>query len=291
MNTSTVNGATTAAATPETDRTPDPREALDPMKQVMVIALLTCGFSRRAAARHVGCSHSSIARAVARDPHFAAQLIDAEYRADFNALKIVRNAAQQEKYWRAAAWILERRLPDDFGPPRPNTFSGDQVMALLAEVFSYTQPALREDKADEFMRAFNGTLRDVEAKVRQGSRGRDLAIKKRDESNPDAGTLRSPYEHPQWYDTDKSDVADVVGVPLLPSVTEAIITRVAPAAMADDVCQSSQKRGKTKKKGQPRNPLPHKVLERMARSVPQAEEPWGGPLNGQSPVHIGNGHS
>ncbi len=68
---------------PETDRVPHPREILTPDKQIIVIALLSLGFSRRTAARHVGCTHTTIARAAERDPHFAFQIADAEMRADF----------------------------------------------------------------------------------------------------------------------------------------------------------------------------------------------------------------
>jgi hypothetical protein len=301
MKSSTANAAEAAAAQndsaaapvpTETARKPDPREALDPLKQVEVMALLTLGFSRRAAARQVGCSHSSIARAVARDPHFANQLVDAEMRADVNALKIVKSAAQQEKYWRAAAWILERRLPDDFGPPRPNVFSGDQVMALLSEVFSYALPALRDDKKDEFMRAFNETLQDVEAKVRQGDRWRDMADGSgAAEAAADPGNLRSPYEHPQWYDPERPHAIAEKPAPTDPAVQSPAEINGAPPMRKPDVCQFSQKRGSIPKWVKECNPFLYKRLQQLPESVPVEEDPRGGPHLGPPPVHLGNGHA
>jgi transposase len=84
-----------------TDRKPNPREVLNELRQKVVVELLSLGFSRRTAARHVGVSHTSIAR--------------------------------------AAAWLLERRLPDEFGHRTPHSFSGDRVMTLRADVRQSSQ--------------------------------------------------------------------------------------------------------------------------------------------------------
>ncbi len=170
------------APSPQTERKRDPREVLNELRQKMLCALLMQGFSRRTAARHVGVSHTSIARAAARDPRFARELSNAESVADLSILKTVRDAGRQEKYWRAAAWLLERRLPDEFGHRTPHSFSGDQVMRLLADVFSYALPALKDDQKDQFMRSFNGTLREVEAAVQHADRWRNMAA---DDSDAD----------------------------------------------------------------------------------------------------------
>ena len=82
------------------DRKLDPQGALNELRQKVVVALLSLGFSRRTAARHVGVSHTSIARAAARDGRFAKELSDAESVADYSVLKTVRDAGRQEKYWR-----------------------------------------------------------------------------------------------------------------------------------------------------------------------------------------------
>ncbi len=306
---------------PPTDRKPDPREALDALKQVEVIALLTWGFSRRTAARHVGVTHTTIARTAARYPHFAKQLADAERRADFNALKMVRDASQQDKYWRAAAWLLERRLPDEFGHRAPHSFSGDQVMAMLAQVFSYTLPALKEEQADQFVRSFNGTLREVEAAVQHADRWHNMAA---DDDAPDGAPLRSPYEHPQWYDPAatgkldsevKSKKLESGAQPAAASAesqsvhdparesersngrrnghsvpAEAGTTSACKEAPAD-VCQFSQEEGEPSEKLLRRKLLNINDLAASSRSVPKRMKPRGGEDNGHHLAHLGNGHS
>jgi hypothetical protein len=84
---------------------------LDETKRRMIIALLMNGSSRRMAAGFVGCAPSTITRTAARDAEFAAQLARAEGNAETEALSLIRKAAHKERYWRAAAWLLERKNP------------------------------------------------------------------------------------------------------------------------------------------------------------------------------------
>lgn len=100
----------------------------------MVIALLTNGSSRRVAAAMVGCAPSTITRAAARDRQFARQLVEAERNVEVEALRRVREASKDPRHWRAAAWMLERRNPDDFGPRPPKMFSQVAVAALLSNI-------------------------------------------------------------------------------------------------------------------------------------------------------------
>ncbi len=295
------------------DRKLDPREALNELRQKVVVALLSLGFSRRTAARHVGVSHTSIARAAARDGRFAKELSDAESVADYSVLKTVRDAGRQEKYWRAAAWLLERRLPDEFGHRTPHSFSGDQVMGLLAEVFSYALPALKDDRKDQFMRSFNGTLREVEAAVQHADRWRDMAA---DDSAADNGCaadltpLRSPYEHPDWYEPAPAGPAgsaaramatirsqqNGTARPAEAGTTSAC--KVAPSEagttsacsdVAGDVCQSSQAGGMPPVNRVCRKLLTANGLAMPSRSVPKGRKPRGGTDNGERLAHAGNG--
>src|SRR5258708_888280 len=120
------------SATEETARTQDPREVLDPFKRVKILALLEMGCSRRMAAKQVGCAGSTITRTADREPQFHAELARAEGQSDIRALKLLRRTSEQEKYWRVAAWILERRNPEEYGRRAPHTFTGEEVMSLLA---------------------------------------------------------------------------------------------------------------------------------------------------------------
>jgi hypothetical protein len=124
---------------------PLPQGVLDDAKRRMVIALLANGSSRRAAARYVGCAPSTITRTAARDPEFARQLAVAEQTAEVDSLRAIRVAAHKDRYWRAAAWLLERKNPDDFAPRPPKAFTADQVVQMLTHIVEL----LRQDVPDE----------------------------------------------------------------------------------------------------------------------------------------------
>ena len=169
--------------------------------QVLVFAKLGC--SRRLAAEKAGCCHTTIGRAARRDPAFAAQLEEAENHVDIASLTRINEAAAENKNWRAAAWILERRHPEEFGHRTPHSLSADQVMAVLAEVFSFTMPIVPEKQAGDFLRAFNRVLGRVEGNAKNADRWRNLAAGGGNRGRDGKKPLRSPYEHPQWCDPDR----------------------------------------------------------------------------------------
>jgi len=105
---------------------------LDETKRRTIIALLANGSSRRMAAGYVGCAPSTLTRTAARDPEFAAQLARAEGNAETEALSFLRQAARKERYWRAAAWLLERKNPDDFAPRKPDVLTEEQLRRIIA---------------------------------------------------------------------------------------------------------------------------------------------------------------
>ena len=113
-------------------RTPGRRPLLDDDKRTQILAILTNGSSRRIAAHYVGCSPGTITHTAQRDPQFADQLARAEQTAEIELVRSIRNAARQEKYWRAAAWLLERRNPADFALRPPQTFTAEQFEAQVA---------------------------------------------------------------------------------------------------------------------------------------------------------------
>ena len=88
-------------------------------------------------------------------------MAEAENRAEVQALKLLLRTAQQEKYWRVAAWILERRNPEEYGRRAPFTFTGDQVLTLLARGLQEVVPAIPADKLDEVLDGFQEFLADV----------------------------------------------------------------------------------------------------------------------------------
>jgi hypothetical protein len=108
--------------------------ALDEGKKREILAILSMGCSRRAAAKYVGCAPATIVNTARRDPEFAAQLQRAESKAEIGYMKNIQKAASKEQYWRAAAWALERKYPDQYALRSPDAISRDEVIALLTQL-------------------------------------------------------------------------------------------------------------------------------------------------------------
>jgi hypothetical protein len=113
---------------------PRRRPALDEKKKGLVLGILSVGCSRRAAARLVGCSPDTIRRTALRDPAFAESIAKAESESEVLCLKNVKEAGKEKKYWRAAAWVLERRYSEDYAARKPGTITVSQVIDLLKQV-------------------------------------------------------------------------------------------------------------------------------------------------------------
>jgi hypothetical protein len=147
-------------------RKPDPREVLDAKKRTKICGLLSLGYSRNMAAEYVGCDPSTISRTAKRDEAFRAQLAAAESETSIDALRLVRHTGGQERYWRAAAWILERRHPDEYGRRAPNTFTGEQVMRILERALEVVMPSVPVWQVPEVMCDFQEEFSDVAEKAR-----------------------------------------------------------------------------------------------------------------------------
>ena len=120
---------------------------LDDAKRREIVAILAVGASRRAAARYVGCAPSTIGYTAAHDPVFGRQIERVQQQAELTYLKNIRDAAKKPQYWRAAAWVLERRNPEDFAPRKPGVVAMKQVHRFLehfAQVVVEEVPAARQ---------------------------------------------------------------------------------------------------------------------------------------------------
>ncbi|MCE5268306.1 MAG: hypothetical protein LLG00_10520 [Planctomycetaceae bacterium] len=104
---------------------------LDEGKQREIAAIISLGCSQTAAARYVGCAPSTIIRTAERDPAFAERLGRAKCNAEMGLVKNIRDAANKEQYWRAAAWALERFFPDAYSQNRTNLITADQLTQVL----------------------------------------------------------------------------------------------------------------------------------------------------------------
>ncbi|MCI0381233.1 MAG: hypothetical protein L0215_26915, partial [Gemmataceae bacterium] len=87
-------------------------------------------------ARYVGCAPSTIRREALRNSEFNDALRRASCTAEITPLQALREAAT--KYWRAAAWLLERLDPQRFGKQnlcylKPEDYA--HFLQIVAEIF------------------------------------------------------------------------------------------------------------------------------------------------------------
>ncbi len=108
--------------------------ALDGTKKAQILAIVALGGTRAMAARFVGCTARTIRNEAQRDPEFAAALAKAADAPELSYLQSIRKAAQETRYWRAAAWALERTRPQRYGPRRPDTITFAQMRRFINEL-------------------------------------------------------------------------------------------------------------------------------------------------------------
>ncbi|MBI3838663.1 MAG: hypothetical protein HY288_12115 [Planctomycetia bacterium] len=106
---------------------------LDDVKKREICAILAVGCSRAVAARYVGCHPGTIRNTALREEEFALQLEQAESKHEILHLSHINSAAKEGRYWRAAAWALERKYPDRYAQRNPNIITVEQISQVLAQ--------------------------------------------------------------------------------------------------------------------------------------------------------------
>ena len=197
-------------------RKPDPREVLDAKKRTKICGLLALGYSQRMAAEFVGCDPSTITRTAKRDEHFCAQLAAAQSDADIDALKIIRRTADQERYWRAAAWILERRNPEEYGRRAPNTFTGEQVMQILQRALEVIMPSVPMEQVAEVTSEFEEEFGDVVEKARLPL----PEYEPEEEDDEDAVESAEPVDPPRVADRPQAAISSPPPIPKAQALQE-----------------------------------------------------------------------
>ena len=104
------------------------------IKQREILALLSVGCSRRTAARYVNCTQKAIDELAQANPEFAEKLRRAEANLEIESIKNMFNAAKQEKNWRASAWLLERKSPEEFLKKKPDVIPTGLLDTLLNRI-------------------------------------------------------------------------------------------------------------------------------------------------------------
>ena len=140
------------------------KPVLDQYKKREILAIIAMGCSRRTAARYVGCAPSTITNTAERSVAFAKSLRQAEQKSEIDNMKNIQDAAKKAQYWRAAAWILERRNPEDFAAKNPNALTIDDMRQLLAE---FVQIIMEEVTVAKYRKRLLKRLAVLTARFRQ----------------------------------------------------------------------------------------------------------------------------
>lgn len=122
---------------------------LDETKKREICAILAVGCNRTTAAHYVGCHPDTIRKTALRDPQFALDLERAESNHEVKHLAFISKAAEEGRYWRAAAWALERKYPGRYGPRRPDTFTLEQVAHVLQQFAAIVVSEVSEAEQQE----------------------------------------------------------------------------------------------------------------------------------------------
>ncbi len=155
---------------PRDDANPGGRPpVLDEQKRRIIIALLANGSSRRMAAHYVRCSPATLVRTMDRDPDFAAAVAQAEESTEIDALRRIRNASRNERYWRAAAWLLERRNPQEFAQRPPRAFTDEQIVRLFRLAVDPFVEKMSDKDFDEMMERLEARMAEVRTDPRLGT--------------------------------------------------------------------------------------------------------------------------
>jgi hypothetical protein len=105
---------------------------LDAVKKGQVVALISTGLSYTQAAQFVECAVSTIRYCAQRDPEFQRQLDLAAVKSQLELLALMRKHAARS--WRAAAWLLERLYPHQYGPRKPDSLSREELSRGINQV-------------------------------------------------------------------------------------------------------------------------------------------------------------
>jgi len=125
-------------------------------QQIQICAMVGVGCSLRTASRLAGCADSSVRSLLQRDRAFETRFRKSQQSCELMALRHVQLAG--EKNWRAAAWLLERMRPNDYGRIKQDLMTQQQADQVFSQ---FTEIMMREVKNPEDRRRAFHALREV----------------------------------------------------------------------------------------------------------------------------------
>lgn len=94
-----------------------PRE-FDSAAEEKVIEATRKGLTRAVAARIAGFAPTTLYRHMRVNEEFRQRVKEAQADGEQALIDTIRAASSEPKHWTAAAWLLERRYPERYGPPK-----------------------------------------------------------------------------------------------------------------------------------------------------------------------------
>ena len=128
----------------ETKVMPRPK-FLNPERCRDLVAYVSAGLRLEHAARYVGCSVRTVRREADVNDQFRRDLAAAELSVRSDPEKLMSRAAGS--YWRAAAWMLERRDPHRFGRRRPDACGPQELEEICTTLIETALAAASDDQA------------------------------------------------------------------------------------------------------------------------------------------------
>jgi len=122
------------------------RKRLTAKERNEVLAILSAGCSRAAAARCVRCTPYLLRREMVENSKFAEQVAKAEEGIELFYLSRIRSAASKEQHWRAAAWVLERRMPDRYGTKKAESLTAEKVQKFMTSCLQIIADELPDEE-------------------------------------------------------------------------------------------------------------------------------------------------
>jgi hypothetical protein len=130
------------------------------------IGALLFGGTKADAYGAVGVSRSTVRRAMAADPGFASAVKSADVRGKLNLVMTIHNAAMSGGQWRAAAWLLERRFPNEFGRRCPDDYRREEVEDLVTALAETALRFVAEERREEFAVAVRAVVGEARRRRR-----------------------------------------------------------------------------------------------------------------------------
>jgi IS30 family transposase len=114
-----------------------------------VLGLLSLGCSRTTAAKSIHRSPVTLREDILAHPKFAEEVAKAESGTEVFYLSKIRKAATKEQYWRAAAWVLERRLPERYGIKKAKALTSEQVQKFMTACLQIITEEITDEEQKE----------------------------------------------------------------------------------------------------------------------------------------------